>query len=68
MKIPRRRFLRLVGTIATLSAGTDNGIAQNFPARPITMIGPTPAGGAHGTGVTARYRAGASPTTRRVPP
>jgi hypothetical protein len=41
MKIPRRRFLRLVGSIAALSAGTDNGIAHNFPARPITMIGPS---------------------------
>jgi tripartite-type tricarboxylate transporter receptor subunit TctC len=52
MKIPRRRFLRLVGTIAALCAGTDNGIAQNFPARPITMIVPAPAGGA--TDVSAR--------------
>jgi tripartite-type tricarboxylate transporter receptor subunit TctC len=52
MKIPRRRLLRLVGTIAALCAGTDIGIAQNYPTRPIAMIVPFAAGGT--TDVTAR--------------
>jgi tripartite-type tricarboxylate transporter receptor subunit TctC len=52
MKIPRRRFLRLVGTVAAFCVGTDVGTAQNFPGRPITMIMPSPPGGA--TDVFAR--------------
>jgi tripartite-type tricarboxylate transporter receptor subunit TctC len=52
MKISRRPFLRFVGTIAAFCVGNDIGTAQNFPARPITMIVPFAAGG--GTDVSAR--------------
>ena len=49
MNVPRRRFLRLVPAAAVLAAVPDIAGAQNYPARPITMIVPFPAGGATDT-------------------
>jgi tripartite-type tricarboxylate transporter receptor subunit TctC len=45
MKLPRRRFLQLAASAATLPAVSGFGWAQTYPSRPITMIVPYPAGG-----------------------
>jgi tripartite-type tricarboxylate transporter receptor subunit TctC len=46
MKLPhRRQFLHLVARAAALPAVSRVAWAQNYPARPITMIVPFPAGG-----------------------
>jgi len=52
MKCPRRNFLRLAAGVAALPALTRIMWAQAYPARPITMVVPFPAGGA--TDVLAR--------------
>ena len=49
MNGPRRRFLRLVADTAVLAAVPHIARAQSYPARPITMIVPFPAGGATDT-------------------
>jgi len=46
MKLPRRRFLRLAACAAALPAVARTAWAQTYPARPITVIVPLPAGGA----------------------
>jgi tripartite-type tricarboxylate transporter receptor subunit TctC len=43
--LSRRRFLHLTGGVATLPAIARVAVAQTFPARPITMVVPFPAGG-----------------------
>jgi tripartite-type tricarboxylate transporter receptor subunit TctC len=45
MKLPRRRFLHLAAGAAALPAASRIATAQNYPARPITMIVPFAAGG-----------------------
>jgi tripartite-type tricarboxylate transporter receptor subunit TctC len=45
MELPRRRFLHLAAGAAALPVGSRVAIAQTYPARPITMIVPFPAGG-----------------------
>jgi tripartite-type tricarboxylate transporter receptor subunit TctC len=45
MKLRRRQFLKLAGA-AALPAWPQTVFAQAFPARPITMVVPVPAGGA----------------------
>jgi len=45
MQIGRRRFLHLVGSVAALTVASRIARAQQFPARPITMVVPYPAGG-----------------------
>ena len=45
MKLPRRRFLRLMAGAAALPAVSRFASAQTYPSRPITMIVPFPAGG-----------------------
>jgi tripartite-type tricarboxylate transporter receptor subunit TctC len=52
MKLPRRRFLRLVAAAATLPAITRIAWAQGYPLRPVRWIVPGPAGG--GTDTFAR--------------
>jgi tripartite-type tricarboxylate transporter receptor subunit TctC len=47
MSPARRRFLRLATAVAALPAIAPVAIAQTYPARPITMIVPFPAGGAN---------------------
>ena len=47
MNLPRRRFLRLAAVAAALPAVARTASAQSYPARPITMIVPFPAGGAN---------------------
>jgi tripartite-type tricarboxylate transporter receptor subunit TctC len=47
MNLPRRRFLRLAMSAAALPVLARTAIAQGYPARPITMIVPFPAGGAN---------------------
>ena len=46
MKLPRRKFLRLAAGAAALPAVSRVAWAQAYPARPITIIVPFPAGGA----------------------
>ncbi|HEY3642589.1 MAG TPA: tripartite tricarboxylate transporter substrate-binding protein [Xanthobacteraceae bacterium] len=46
MKLPRRRFLRLAACAAAVPAVARTAWAQTYPARPITIIVPLPAGGA----------------------
>ena len=46
MHIPRRRFLTLAASAATVPALPRLARAQAFPSRPITMVVPVPAGGA----------------------
>jgi tripartite-type tricarboxylate transporter receptor subunit TctC len=53
MKLPRRRFLHLAAAAAVLPSRV--AWAQSYPARPVTMIVPFPAGGA--TDVIARIMA-----------
>jgi tripartite-type tricarboxylate transporter receptor subunit TctC len=45
MKLPRRQFLHLAAGAAALSGVSRVAWAQAYPARPITMIVPFPAGG-----------------------
>src|SRR5215831_10224779 len=45
MKLPRRNFLHLAAGAAALPAVSRFAFAQAYPARPITMIVPAPAGG-----------------------
>jgi len=45
MQMSRRRFLHLLGSAAALAVPTRIARAQQFPARPITMVVPYPAGG-----------------------
>src|SRR5690348_11468613 len=45
MQVGRRRFLHLVGSAAALAVASPIAHAQEFPARPITMVVPYPAGG-----------------------
>lgn len=45
MKLSRRRFLHLTAGAAASSATTRIAAAQSFPARPITIVVPFPAGG-----------------------
>ncbi len=46
MIFPRRQFLHLAAGVAALPAVSRVARAQNYPSRPITIIVPTPAGGA----------------------
>jgi tripartite-type tricarboxylate transporter receptor subunit TctC len=45
MKLPRRRFLRLAAGAAALPAVSRIAWSQAYPARPITIVVPYPAGG-----------------------
>jgi tripartite-type tricarboxylate transporter receptor subunit TctC len=45
MKLPRRQFLHLAAGAAALPSASRFAWAQTYPARPITMIVPFPAGG-----------------------
>jgi tripartite-type tricarboxylate transporter receptor subunit TctC len=45
MKLPRRRFLQLASGVAALPAFSRIAHAQNYPARPITIVVPFAAGG-----------------------
>jgi tripartite-type tricarboxylate transporter receptor subunit TctC len=45
MKLRRRQFLHLAAGAAALPAVSRDANAQAYPARPITMIVPFPAGG-----------------------
>jgi tripartite-type tricarboxylate transporter receptor subunit TctC len=49
MKLPRRQFLHLAAGAAAQPAATRIARAQTYPAHPITMIVPFPAGGASDT-------------------
>src|SRR6202043_1517295 len=46
MKLPRRRFLHLAVGAAALSTNSRIASAQSYPARPVRIIVPLPAGGA----------------------
>jgi len=52
MKLPRRKFLRLVAGAAALPALPHIARAQTYPMRPVRLIVGYPAGG--GTDVVAR--------------
>jgi len=45
MRFSRRRFLQLSTAAAVVPAATRAGSAQTFPARPVTVVVPYPAGG-----------------------
>src|SRR6516164_2139357 len=45
MKVPRRHFLHLTGSAATLLAISQIAMAQTYPTRPITLVVPVAAGG-----------------------
>jgi tripartite-type tricarboxylate transporter receptor subunit TctC len=45
MNLPRRQFMRMVGVAAALSAVSRVANAQSYPARPVRLISPFPAGG-----------------------
>src|SRR5215469_14351106 len=45
MKLPRRKFLHLAASAATLPAVSRFAWAEAYPSRPITVINPFPAGG-----------------------
>jgi tripartite-type tricarboxylate transporter receptor subunit TctC len=49
MTLPRRRALRLMAGAAALAAMPRHAAAETYPARPITMVAPFPAGGAADT-------------------
>ena len=49
MTLPRRRFLRLTAGAIAVPARAGIGRAQDYPARPITMIVPFPPGGPNDT-------------------
>jgi tripartite-type tricarboxylate transporter receptor subunit TctC len=55
MKLPRRTFLQIAGATAAIPAFSQVATAQNYPARPITLIVPYPPGGP--TDVLARVLA-----------
>ena len=55
MKLIRRQFLHLAASVATLFSASDNGIAQDWPTRPVTMVVPVAAGS--GADVTGRILA-----------
>src|SRR5215831_1782576 len=46
MKLPRRNFLHLAAGAAALPTNSRIARAQSYPARPVTIIVPFPAGGA----------------------
>ncbi len=46
MRIPRRRFLQLVASGGAVAALPRQGLAQGYPARPITLMVFVPPGGA----------------------
>jgi tripartite-type tricarboxylate transporter receptor subunit TctC len=56
MKLPRRKFLYLATGAAVLPAVSRRAAAQNYPARPVTMVVPFAAGGP--TDVLGRVIAG----------
>ena len=58
MKLPRRKFLHLAAGAVALPAVSRTARAQAFPARPVTLIVPFPAGGS--TDITLRALAAAS--------
>src|SRR5438876_10207700 len=45
MKLPRRKFLQLAAGVAALPAAARFARAQAYPARPVRIIVPFPAGG-----------------------
>ncbi len=45
MELPRRRFLRMAASAATLSTVSRVAMAQSYPSRPVRLIAPFPAGG-----------------------
>lgn len=45
MKLPRRRFLQMAASAATLPAASGRAWAQAYPSRPITIVVPYAAGG-----------------------
>ena len=65
MKLHRRKFLHLAAGTAALPAASRVAWAQAYPARPITIIVPFPAGGA--TTTLARILADHMKTTLGQP-
>jgi tripartite-type tricarboxylate transporter receptor subunit TctC len=58
MEIPRRQFLQLAASVGALPTLSESTQAQSFPARPVTLIVPYPAGTA--TDTTLRSLASAT--------
>jgi tripartite-type tricarboxylate transporter receptor subunit TctC len=58
MEIPRRQFLQLAASVGALPTLSESAQAQSFPARPVTLIVPYPAGTA--TDTTLRSLASAT--------
>jgi len=50
MKLPRWKFLQVVGAAVIAPVLSRVALAQAYPSRPITMIVPFPAGGTTGLG------------------